>query len=111
MIEFRCNTPCSNCPYRKDAPLAHWDASHFESVLESDQSYLGKTFACHKKDDQICRGFLLDQLNRGVPSISLRFLISKAKVTGEYLDSVHSPTPVYESIEEMVAANFPHLLY
>ena len=21
---FHCTQPCSNCPYRKDAPVKHW---------------------------------------------------------------------------------------
>ena len=70
--------PCSNCPYRKDAPLHHWDQREFVKLLVEDEKQLGSLYACHghvklnNKSRGFCAGWLLDQKKRRVPSIRLR---------------------------------------
>lgn len=68
---------------------------------------MGTVYGCHKKDGHICRGFLIDQDRRNLPSIQLRMSLSKYKVTREYLDNLSTKNELYDSIQEMASANFP----
>lgn len=104
---FEKNEPCKSCPYRKDAALAHWDVNEFIRLTETDHTYLGNTYDCHQQDGNICRGWLMDQDRRGLPSIKLRMLLSKHQVPVEYLESLHCSVELFNSVEEMCRANFP----
>ncbi len=107
---FQCTQPCSNCPYRTDAPLRHWDKAEFETLLESETDQFGKTYGCHKNNGSICVGWLMKQDENRLPSIMLRIALSKHNITREYLDSLHSPAPLFNTVKEMIKANFPQLL-
>lgn len=107
---FHCTQPCSNCPYRIDAPVKHWDKTEFASLLEDEQDLIGHTYDCHKRNGSICVGWLMKQDEANLPCIAVRILLSMKNVTGEYLDSLNSPTPLYENTRAMVRANFPQLL-
>jgi hypothetical protein len=104
---FSGTQPCKSCPYRKDAPLALWDKSEFDSLLVEDKMQFGKTFKCHKNDGSCCKGWLINQENRGLPNINLRMQLFKAGITREYLESLTCKVPMFETIEEMAEANFP----
>lgn len=105
--KFCKTTPCANCPYRKDAPLALWSVDEFKALLASDKDYIGKVYQCHKKDGNVCVGWLMNQEKRRLPSIALRLSLSKNNVTAEYLDQLHCNTPMFDTVEEMCRANFP----
>jgi hypothetical protein len=107
---YHCTQPCSNCPYRTDAPLQHWHISEFQRLLESEKDQFGTTFGCHKQNGSICIGWLMKQDENYFPSIALRLSLSKNNITREYLDSLHSPAPLYKDVKTMVMANFPQLL-
>ena len=107
---FHCTQPCSNCPYRTDAPVQHWHKEEFKKVVDSENDYMGSTFLCHKQNGSICVGWLMKQDERNLPSIKLRIALSRHKVTREYLDSLHSPAPLYKNVAAMIKANFPELL-
>lgn len=111
---FQCTQPCSNCPYRTDAPLRHWDKEEFRTLLEGETDHnsqqLGVTYFCHKNNGSICVGWLIKQDENRLPSIMLRIALSKHNVTREYLDSLHSPAPLYKDVKTMIKANFPQLL-
>jgi hypothetical protein len=100
--------PCGSCPYRRDVPVDTWDACEFERVLEHDRNEVGgSVFGCHKfrlrpKEADVCAGWFLDQQKRGYPSIRLRMLLMKCTEEPKVTDGGH---PLYESIEEMCAAN------
>lgn len=105
-----CKTkPCNNCPYRKDAPLRHWDVKEFTNLLEKDSDIMGALFGCHKKDGNVCVGWLMNQDKRNLPSIALRISLSKNNITVEYLDSLKSDSEMYGSVKEMILANYPEL--
>jgi hypothetical protein len=108
--KFHCTKPCSSCPYRTSSPLQLWDKQEFIDLLENDFSLLGKVYGCHKKNGSVCIGFLMDQDNRGFPSIALRLELSRHEVSREYLDKLKSPSPLYKSIEEMIKVNYPEIL-
>lgn len=107
---YEATKPCSNCPYRKDAPLQHWHKEEFQKVVDSENDYMGKTFACHKQNGSICVGWLMNQEKRGLPSIALRLSLTKHNVHYSYLESLSCNSEMYEDWKEMVEANFPELL-
>lgn len=104
---FQCTQPCNNCPYRKDAPLAHWAVEEYEKLLETENDIMGVTYGCHKNNGSVCIGWLMKQQERGLPSIKLRMALSKHDVSFEYLEGLTSPSPLYDTVEEMIEANYP----
>lgn len=107
---FHCTNPCNNCPYRTDAPLKLWHASEYEKLLATENDYMGSIYGCHKNNGSICVGWLMKQDENNFHSIALRISLSTHKVTREYLDSLHSPAPLYKNVKAMIRANFPKLL-
>lgn len=107
---FHCTQPCSNCPYRTDAPTKHWHKSEFETLIESETDQLGRVYGCHKNNGSVCVGWLMKQDENNLPSISLRLALSRHNITRTYMDSLHSPEPLFKSVAEMIKANFPQLL-
>lgn len=103
--------PCANCPYRLDAPRRHWHRSEFEKVLEAEASQFGSTFACHKHvvlpagRRGVCAGWLLDQRERGLPSIALRLLLISDPLLRRALDKVQAVVPMFKTVESMCRAN------
>ena len=106
-MDYKCKTPCKNCPYRKDAPLQLWSKEVFSDLIKNDADYMGAVYACHKNNGSVCVGWLMDQDKRNHPSIMLRLSLSKNKVDRKYLDSLHCKTELFTSIQEMAHANFP----
>lgn len=108
-MQFKGTTPCKDCPYRIDAPLRKWDVGHFIDLLKNDAEYIGVTYLCHKNNGTVCKGWLMNQDERGFPCIALRVELSKQQITRQYLDRLHCKSPLYESVEAMVEANYPEL--
>ena len=106
---FECKTPCGNCPYRKDAPLAHWNIDEFKKTLDAEADIIGSAFMCHKQNGSICVGYLMNQDERDFPSNALRLTFIKHGVDREYLDALYCKSERFETIEEMCLANFPEL--
>ncbi len=108
-LNFKAKTPCKNCPYRKDAPLRLWHYQHYIDLLEEDKKQFGGVYACHKKNGSVCIGWLMMQDKNRLPSISLRMKLMKDKVDESYLDSLHCKSDMYETLQDMVTANYPEL--
>lgn len=79
---FSKTTPCSSCPYRKDAPVGHWGAGHFADLLANDKEIIAPVYGCHKNDGHVCRGYLIDQVKRDYPNKAMLITMSKADVFG-----------------------------
>lgn len=79
----------------------------FKDLLAKDKDFWGATYMCHKKDGCICVGFLMNQDERGFPSLALRLSLSKNKVTRTYLDNLTCKSKRFETVEEMCEANYP----
>lgn len=105
-MEFKSDTPCNNCPYRVDATRQLWHREEFKKLLANDDKQWAPVYACHKNNGCICVGWLMDQDRRNHPNLNLRMMLSKKSITREYLDSLHCPSEMYKSIEEMVKANY-----
>jgi hypothetical protein len=108
-MEFTKKTPCKNCPYRKDAPLALWSIKEFIDLLKNERSQFGAVYGCHKKDGCVCVGWLMNQDENRMPSIALRFMLSKQGITRKYLDALKCKSERFKTIEEMIVANYPKL--
>ncbi len=104
---FEQSSPCKSCPYRKDAKLAHWSIEEFEGVLANERDQIGAVYLCHQKNGSACIGWLMNQMERGLPSIALRLSLIKHKIKGDYFDSIHCASEMFETVEEMCEANFP----
>lgn len=107
---FHCTQPCGNCPYRTDAPLKLWHKEEFKKLLSTEKDYMGAVYHCHKKNGSACIGWLMKQDENNFPSISLRISLIQHSVSREYLDSLHSPAPLYKDVKSMIKANFPQLI-
>lgn len=108
-MEYKCKTPCNNCPYRKDSKLQHWAREEFIQLLENDSQQFGKTYGCHKNNGTVCRGWLMMQDKNNFPSLSLRISLSKNNVDRVYLDALHCKSEMYDTVEEMIKTNYPEL--
>jgi len=99
--------PCATCPYRRDVPVGVWHATNFERLLRADRDPIfGGTFGCHLNDGTLCRGWLLDQRARDLPSIRLRRFLMLYDPDRAMLDRVtDGGHPCYESIDAMCRAN------
>lgn len=105
--------PCAKCPYRKDAPLRLWHPDHFRKLLADDgNEFGGAVYGCHNDskrapaDVRPCNGWLLDQRERGTPSIQLRLALRGNKAAQRAYASVTSAgLKLYASIKAMCRAN------
>lgn len=104
---FTKKQPCNNCPYRTDAPLAHWSVLEYKNLLATQSDQMGAIFGCHKANGHVCVGWLMKQDENGFPSIALRLSLKKNHVIREYLDKLKSPAPLYDSVEQMCEAHYP----
>lgn len=109
------SSPCTNCPYRKDAPLRYWDRKEFQDLLASEDLEIkpfGSIYSCHnhknRTDDArgMCAGWLLDQKKRGIPSIYLRVALSLHQ---HMLDAFYAVNDgghnLFASVKSMCRAN------
>lgn len=106
-------TPCSDCPYRKDAPLHLWDRYEFRKLLEQDESQFGTgVYACHKHKDLdpvdrgMCAGWAVDQKRRNIPSINLRLQLMGDPLFRAAFTKVHDGGhKLFKTIKAMCRAN------
>ena len=115
-MKWDTREPCQSCPYRKDVRTQYWAKEEYEGLLKADaEPVMGAVFGCHQtrkhEKPSICGGWLLDQKNRGLPSIQLRLSLIRNKEAVDCLDQVSDGGhELYGSIAEMVEANYPELL-
>jgi len=103
---FSGKSPCKDCPYRTDAPLAKWDKTHFDDLLASEGDYMGKIYKCHKNNGSACKGWLMNQWAHGLPSIALRIEMIKQKPPSAYMASLSCKVKLYPNVQAMCDANF-----
>jgi len=108
--------PCQNCPFRREATLAHWHPTEYVKLerMERSEGVFGEStlFNCHKdrrkpaSDQQICVGWLQDQRRKGVPSLALRLkLISDEEASGQFKGMSDDVSGNYGSVRELLDAN------
>ena len=103
--------PCAKCPYRKDAPLAHWHAEHFTELLAKSGDPMCPGYLCHNADGNLCAGWMLDQLRRDLPSMPLRVFLRNREGGDGILDRLSDGGhDLFGSVEEMCLANLEAIL-
>jgi hypothetical protein len=101
--------PCSNCPWRRDAPREYWDPQHFKDIAVSCRDDGLSQMLCHcagdlppeQARDVICQGWVRVV---GLDAIGVRLAAMRGAVTPEELEDVDRPD-LFDSFEEMMDAN------
>lgn len=105
--DFYMMNPCNDCPYRLDAPLRKWDVDEFKTLVEHERTKMGTVYGCHKDNGHACVGWLINQDNHGLPSITLRMRLMRLNVGRDYLDNIGKGVELFKCVEDMVIANYP----
>lgn len=115
-MKWDTKQPCESCPYRRDAKLEFWHPDHFKKLLQDDRNPVtGPIYGCHatrkREVPSVCAGWLLNQKSRREPSIQLRLALMRHDEAVKLYEEISAGgLDLYDSIEEMVEANFPELL-
>jgi hypothetical protein len=109
MSSFERARQCSQCPWRRSAPLGKFPIERFAAMQPSVEQGFGVMFACHLSAEvpQACVGWLYNQCvesERGPENFRLRLALSTGLVDPEQLVVTRAQ---YESFDAMVAANHP----
>ena len=96
--------PCSNCPWRIDAPREYWDPKHFEDIYHTCQDDGMNVMACHKSREGNflpCQGWArVMQFN----SIGVRLAVMQGTLKLEEVNDCNGPR-LFRTFEEMLHAN------
>lgn len=101
MSQMHPNKPCSECPWRTDVEVGHFEPERFEQLAKTayDQSFV--LFQCHRTPDGkplVCAGFLL----RGAThNLSARLNAARGAI-GAVEDGGY---PLFSGYREMSEAN------
>ena len=107
----RVHRPCSECPWRRDSPVGQFPACRYEALRDTSggpgvEAPLGSPlFACHKTPDgqeRACAGWLAVA---GVDHLGVRLAVVMGRLPGEALVPGEGWPDLYDSFEEMAAAN------
>lgn len=101
--------PCSNCPWRVDAPREYWDPQHFADIWQSCQDDGHTVMLCHKanalppteRDKMPCQGWIRVL---GFDAIGVRLLAWQGHVSFEEVEDKEGPT-LFETFAKMLQAN------
>lgn len=101
--------PCSNCPWRVDAPRGYWDPQHFVDIWRNCQDDGMNVMLCHKssalpkaqRGDIPCQGWIRVM---GFDAIGVRLLAMSGKVTCEEVNDRGGPK-LFGSFATMMRAN------
>lgn len=115
MKSHKRRTPCGNCPFRKDAPLAYWHPSMYTMLADQEQREAdiasAHVFACHKDrhgppdEQEYCVGWLLNQRARGVPNLALRLGLMTSEPASAQFNECEPDGEMYDTVGELVEAN------
>lgn len=110
-MHYDTREPCKTCPYRRDVPIGTWHREEFQNLRAQNSRDFGEQFGCHAtrkaaRGPSVCGGWLLDQRNHGVPSLSLRMtLMSNPEALAAFDEVTDGGHDCYESVAEMIEAN------
>jgi len=101
--------PCSNCPWRVDAPRGYWDPQHFVDIWKHCQDDGLNFMLCHKaltlpeQDRQLvpCQGWIRVM---GFEAIGVRLLALREQVTLEEINDQGGPV-LFPTFAAMLRAN------
>lgn len=109
MSGMKIRRPCSNCPWRIDAPRGYWDPQHFVDIWKNCQHDGLGTMLCHKaytlpeekRRDMPCQGWVRVM---GYRAIGVRLLVVLQKVTKEEVEDQEGPA-LFPTFTAMLRAN------
>ena len=101
--------PCTNCPWRVDAPRGYWDPQHFVDVWRSCQDDGTNIMLCHKSNalpkeerpEVPCQGWIRVM---GFDAIGVRLLVMRGQVTFEEVEDKDGPK-LFPTFTAMLRAN------
>lgn len=101
--------PCSDCPWRVDAPREHWDPQHFVDIWSSCQDDGTAVMLCHKatalpepeRSGLVCQGWVRVM---GGEAIGVRLALLRGTVTVDELNDTAGPK-LFPSFAAMLKAN------
>lgn len=102
--------PCEQCPWRRDVRGGQFPADRYEKLANTsgergnEAAIDAPLFACHKSSDDEtmpCAGWLAAV---GRDSLRVRILALRGEIPVEALDPREDWPPLFESFDEMVAA-------
>ena len=101
--------PCSNCPWRVDAPRGHWHRDHFTEIWRSCQDDGRHVMICHKsgalpveeRGSVPCQGWIRVMK---FDAIGVRVLAMSGKISVEEVEDDDGPS-LFSTFEEMLRAN------
>jgi hypothetical protein len=101
--------PCSNCPWRVDAPREHWDPQHFVEIWRNCQDDGLHVMLCHKSNalpvaeqgNVPCQGWIRVM---GRDAIGVRILLMNGKITFEEVEDRGGPA-LFPTFAAMLKAN------
>jgi len=109
VVGTKVRRPCSNCPWRVDAPRGYWDPQHFVDIWQSCQGDGLNIMLCHKanalpaeeRESVPCQGWIRVL---GFQAIGVRLLALQHQVTREEVEDTEGPE-LFPSFAVMLRAN------
>src|SRR5680860_1708435 len=88
--------PCSNCPWRVDAPRGYWDPQHFVDIWKNCRDDGTNIMLCHKSNaltkeerpEVPCQGWIRVM---GFDAIGVRILVMRGQATFEEVEDKDGP--------------------
>ena len=101
--------PCTNCPWRIDAPRGYWDPQHFVDIWRNCKDDGMHIMLCHKatalpdseRDKLPCQGWIRVM---GFDAIGVRILVMREQVTMEEVEDTAGPE-LFPTFAKMMRAN------
>lgn len=99
---FERTRQCRNCPWRRDAPIGHFEPERYAALANTVEQAFGPIFACHKTKggaSQACVGYLKAE---GMNNFHVRIAAAKGDFHPRLLVTFGEQ---YPSFSDMAAAN------
>lgn len=101
---MKIRRPCSNCPWRVDAPRDHWDPQHFLDIYNNCQDDGVHVMGCHKSTKEAflpCQGWARVI---GFQAIGVRIAVMNGTLRLEEVKDRDGPK-LFETFRAMLKAN------
>lgn len=106
---MKLRRPCSNCPWRVDAPRHHWDLQHFVDIAHTCRDDGVHQMLCHKaselpveqRNKLVCQGWVRVE---GFGAVGVRIAHMQGNVTTAEIEDTAGPE-LFKSFDLMLRAN------
>lgn len=97
MINY-AKTPCDECPWRRDVKPGKFPPERYIALASTAYDLAWTIFACHRSKvghEITCAGYVLQSSAHNM----------RLRLSGQRLDDVSSPFPLFANYREMAIAN------